>query len=256
MASPISFQGITSGVKTDALVNAMIAQEGRGVAALEARQTKNTAKAGALSSMKLSLNSFSVSLAVLQDKISSGSSTTVDSVQEVISKFNTLVKTYKESSATTRNSDGSINPGILSGDAASRETILNLRNAFTKGTSGSTEHPNLFSIGIKTLADGSLSLNTSEFQAALASDPAAVKTLLSFTDLKTAVTTATASSNTSPLTNTLKQIEIQNVNLATQISSGKALLERRRKILTDQFSKMESIIGQLKAAAGSLSVTV
>ena len=41
MASAISFQGVASCIQTDALVNAILAQEGKGLAALHARQTRN-----------------------------------------------------------------------------------------------------------------------------------------------------------------------------------------------------------------------
>lgn len=252
MASAVSFQGISTGVKTDLLVNAMLTQEGRGVAALEARQAKNLLKSTALTSMKYSLSSFSVNLAVLQDKVSTGSATSVDNMQEVITKFNSILKVYKDSSATTRNSDGSIKSGPLAGDSASKQTISELRHAFTSGASGSTEHPNLASIGIKTLSDGSLSLNTSQFQAALASDPQAVKNLTSFTELKDVITSVTAASQSSYLTNALAGIEIQNKNLASQINAGQAALARRKKVLEAQFSKMEAVIAQMKAASGSL----
>jgi flagellar hook-associated protein 2 len=232
----ISFQGITTGIKTDALVTATLAQEGRGVAALQARQAKNALKTTALTTMKYSLSSFSVTIAVLQDKVSSGSLST-DAMQDVVNKFNTIYKAYKESSATTRTSD--------------RAAITQIRQALT-GVIGTGTYQNLSSIGVKTLSDGTLSLNTAAYQTALATDPTSVKSIISFTQLKSALSDITASSENSSLVKALQGIETQNKNLSVQINAGLAALERRKKILTTQFSKMETLIAQMKAAAGSL----
>ena len=160
----VSFQGITTGIKTDALIEATLAQEGKGVAALEARQAKNKLKSTALTSMKTNLNSFSISLAVLQDKIDSGAPSS-DALQDVVNKYNALLKTYKEASTTTRGTDGSIKPGVLTGDSASKTTMTEIRAALTGIIGPSPDYRNLASIGVKTTADGSLSLNTAVYRS-------------------------------------------------------------------------------------------
>lgn len=78
MASPISFQGLATGIQTDALVNAILAQEGTTVASMQARQTRNKARTSALTSMKSNMNAFSFSLAALQDKLNARTVTSTD----------------------------------------------------------------------------------------------------------------------------------------------------------------------------------
>ena len=241
-----TMQGISTGLKTDALVAAVLAQEGKGVTALQARESRNKTRITALNSLKTGLNNLSISLAVASDR------PTATSVQDVVTKFNAMLTAYKKDAAVTRNSDGSINQGPLATDFSAKSIVVQTRGALTS-SSGSTTHPNLSSIGIKTQADGTLSFNSSTFEAALAADPVGVQSLLAFTDAKSTITNITASTPSSPIVSNLHLIEEQNKNLALQINSGLAALARRKKVLDAQFTKMETLIGQMKAAAGQLT---
>ena len=53
--------------------------------------------------------------AVAQDKAAAASG-----VQDVITKYNALLKTYKEASAVTQNSDGSLTKGPLASDSTAQ----------------------------------------------------------------------------------------------------------------------------------------
>lgn len=66
--SALSFQGLSTGIQTDALVSAILAQEGQGLTRLQARQTSNSAKTAALNTMKSNLGTLFLSLATLKDK--------------------------------------------------------------------------------------------------------------------------------------------------------------------------------------------
>jgi flagellar capping protein FliD len=55
------------------------------------------------------------------------------------------------------------------------------------------------------------------------------------------------------ITSILKNVTDQNKNLAKQITSGKSMLDREREVLKNKFAKMEAVVGQMKASAGSLS---
>lgn len=274
-------------------------------------------------------------LTVAQDK---GAATT--GMLDVISKFNALVKGYKDASTSTKNADGSINQASLAGEANSRSFINQIRAALT-GVSAGLPSSSAFqfpaNLGIRTQADGTLSLDTTTFQAALDSDPAAAKRLFMFRGDSDngAVTVKSGTSATAtgtvgftidsyttggavsgtftgtangPITLTgtngtligsgdldgltlsvigtgtgtltlsrgagqsaidliskytgtgsgtfseaLKVIDTQNRNLTTQIDAGQAALDRRKKVLQAQFSKMEVMVAQMRASASSLT---
>jgi flagellar capping protein FliD len=53
----------------------------------------------------------------------------------------------------------------------------------------------------------------------------------------------------------LTSIQNQNRIIDTQIAAGQSALDKRRKALKAQFSKMEVTIAQMRGAAGMLSST-
>lgn len=81
MSTPLSFQGLSTGLQTDALVNAILQQEGQPVQRMQAQQDKNTQRITALQSLSSNLTSLSSSLATLtgpsfgQQKVTSSDST-------------------------------------------------------------------------------------------------------------------------------------------------------------------------------------
>lgn len=96
-------------------------------------------------------------------------------LQDVISKFNALVKTYK---------DASVAGGALANDPTVRSFISQVRSALSGSPAGLPASATLTStadLGIKTNRDGSLSLDATALQAALDKDPAAAKRIFAFT---------------------------------------------------------------------------
>jgi flagellar hook-associated protein 2 len=73
-----SLSGISSGVDTTALINAIVAQKGQGVARLTAKQTLNNTKVTTLNAMRAELSTLTTSLAVLQDGLNSLTVTSTD----------------------------------------------------------------------------------------------------------------------------------------------------------------------------------
>jgi flagellar hook-associated protein 2 len=269
-------------------------------------------------------------LTVAQDK-----TTATAGMQDVITKFNALLKTYKDAAASTKDPNGTILPGALAADATSRSIVSQIRSTLmgaSSGLPGTSAFQNSASLGIKTNGDGTLSLNTTTFQAAIEKDPAAAMRLFTFTgtsnngavafqgagantatgsvgftidsyvsggaitgtingvpvagsngtlvgtgDLAglTVAVTGTGSgtltlsrgagqavsdliskftaSSTGSLATALTNISDQNKSLDNQIAAGQSALDRRKKVLQAQFSKMEIAIGQLKVAGGSLT---
>ncbi len=76
--SALSFQGLSTGIQTDALVSAILAQDGVGVVRMQAQETQNTATSTALTTMKTQLNSLMVSLAAVQDTFNARTVTSTD----------------------------------------------------------------------------------------------------------------------------------------------------------------------------------
>jgi flagellar capping protein FliD len=64
--SGISFQGITSGLQTDQLVAAIMAQEGLPLQHLKDRQTLNTQRSTALKTMQTDMMALATSMQTLQ----------------------------------------------------------------------------------------------------------------------------------------------------------------------------------------------
>lgn len=76
--SVLSFQGLSTGIQTDALVSAILAQDGVGVARMQAQEAQNNATSTALATMKTQLNTLMISLAAVQDTFNARTVTSTD----------------------------------------------------------------------------------------------------------------------------------------------------------------------------------
>lgn len=101
--------------------------------------------------------------------VSSDASTLKASMLGFISAYNTALGALRTQSAA--GGEGKL-AGALSGDAAPRAITSALRNAI------GNNYGDLTALGLKTAVDGSLSLDGSKFDAAIAANPGAVKNLL------------------------------------------------------------------------------
>lgn len=122
-------------------------------------------------------------LTVSQDKAA-----ITTAMQDVISKYNTLYKGYKAATLTTKSADGSIQPSALTNDSTARQILAQVRTALTGVPDGMPTDATFRStadLGIKTGTDGTLSLDTTVFQAALDKDPDAVKRVFAFSGTST-----------------------------------------------------------------------
>ena len=126
--------------------------------------------------------------------------------QDFISKYNQLVKDYKAASTATKNSDGTVALAPLSGNASSRDLMANLKKVLSGTSSGmpaDSAYKSLASLGITTLGDGSLMLNTATFQTAVSSDLSAVKRLFSFSGISTSQAVQLKSGGSTTITGTV-----------------------------------------------------
>ncbi len=137
-------------------------------------------------------------LTVTADKVGSTAA-----IQDVITKYNQLVKDYKAASTATKNTDGTIALAPLSNDASTRALMADLKKTMSGTSAGMPEdsaYKSLASLGITTLADGGLILNTSTFQTAVSNDLSAVKRLFSFSGTSTSQAVSFKSAGTTTLT--------------------------------------------------------
>ena len=138
-------------------------------------------------------------LSITQDK-----SAATTALQNVLTKYNTLVSNYKTATTSTKDtssSTGDVIQGPLSNDATARTVMAQIRSTLmgsATGLPGTATYSSTGSIGIKTAADGTLSLDTTIFQAALDKDPDAVKKVftLSGTSTNGAVSMSSGGSKT------------------------------------------------------------
>ncbi|HEX9009165.1 MAG TPA: flagellar filament capping protein FliD [Holophagaceae bacterium] len=96
-------------------------------------------------------------------------------MQDVVSKFNTMVSTFNTAAAPN---------GALYGDSVARSLVTQIRTALSGVPSGlplTSTYTSAGGVGLKVNQDGTLSLDTTAFQAALAKDPSAVKKVFAFT---------------------------------------------------------------------------
>ena len=191
-------------------------------------------------------------------------------LQTVITNYNTIVTGYTSASTATKNSDGSINPGALSGDATSASLMVQIRSAMLGVSSGlsaaGAPYTSLASVGVSINSDGTLTLNTTAFQNALTKNPTAVVNLFTTSGGSSSGTTAIkgpgqtvsdllfnlTTSGNSMLVTALKSIANNNTALAQQIANGQAQLATQKTVLEKQFSDMEVTVAQMKAAATGL----
>lgn len=101
--------------------------------------------------------------------VATDTSSITSSMQDVITKFNTLLKDYQKASASG---------GALNNDTVARSFISRVRTALSGSPSGLSSNATFnsaASLGVRTNRDGSLSLDTTTFQKAIAEDPEAAK---------------------------------------------------------------------------------
>lgn len=141
--------------------------------------TVSDAADGVIFTLKQGGQTGTTTLTVAQDK-----TTATAGMQDVITKYNALLKIYKDAAASTKDTNGTILQGALSGDDTSRSILSQIRTTLTgasAGLSSSATFQNAAGVGVKTNADGTLTLDTTAFQAAVEKDPAGVMRLFSFT---------------------------------------------------------------------------
>ena len=267
-------------------------------------------------------------------------------MQDVVTKYNAFYKDYKSKTTSTTDKDGKVTSGPFNNDYAVRTLVNEVHDAVMgspKGLAPDATFKSTAEVGLKTNRDGTLSLDTAAFQAAVDKDPRGVANVftssgsstnpaISFLGATSRTTTAPinfstgrmdsngvstadvsttladgtpytttltgkdgqfhgangtplegltlsakpktegtihvstgvtqsladlvtklTSSGTGDLGSILQNISTQNYHLSKQIESQQERLDHRKKQLHDQYSKLETTVGQMQAAGQSVS---
>lgn len=170
-----------------------------------------------------------------------------NAVSELVGKFNALYKIYKDNAGSG---------GALAGDTTLRTILTQVRGYLTgspEGIASDAAYRSGTELGLKTERDGTLGFDSNAFLTALDKDPAAVEAVFNkaYTAFQSYASTVT-SPGSGNLATILQAIDDQNNRLATQIATQQTRLNRRRETLQAQFSRLETLVGQLQAAGQSL----
>ena len=168
-------------------------------------------------------------------------------VDAFVKAYNTAITTLRTQSAAGDKDNAG---GPLSGDATPRAIIQALRGAI------GSDYANLSTLGLKTAVDGTLTLDGSKLDAALASDAGAVRKAFgdSATYAKSLRATLTAyvgddgliASRTKSLNDHLKNIADQRTQLDRRMSQMETDYRR-------QFTALDSMMAQMQSTSSFLT---
>jgi flagellar hook-associated protein 2 len=107
-----------------------------------------------------------------------------DSVQAVITSYNSLVGTFNSDTKSTQASTGDIIPGALANDPTAAQLMSQIQQAFTgvpQGLPASSAYQSIGDLGITENSDGTLSMDSDTFSTAITSNPNAAAAIFNFT---------------------------------------------------------------------------
>jgi len=214
-----------------------------GLAMMRKSNTVTDAVDGVTFTLKAGDPTKTTTFSVAQDQNSAA-----NALQDVVTKFNAILKVYKDNSGTG---------GALANDSTLRTLVSQVRSAVMSsptGISAGSTYRGPAELGLKTNRDGTMELDTTAFKAALDKDPTAVANV--FSGVQANVQTFTnrvTSPSSGNIAIILQTIDDQNTRLTKQISDGQKRLDRRREALQRQYANLEAVVGQLQAAGQSLS---
>jgi len=218
--------------------------------------SSSTQISGAIPGVTLNLKSLS-----LQDSGGQAIAQRLTLTQDIETlKANTeaLVSAYNalRSSIRTQTSYDAANSkaGTLNGDATARNIATDIRNAFSKSqTSATGQFTQAYTIGLNFDRNGTLSLDSAKFEAALSQDPSAAQNLL-----KGLATELTTVANRNLDANGALQLRTDSLS---QIIKGfgdrKAALENRMLIIQQryvrQFTSLDSLVAGMQSTGNFLA---
>ncbi len=200
------------------------------------------------------------SLGTSQVTVTSDASGTADAIQSLVDAYNEIVTYISDKDRITQEQESNGQTknifGTLSNTSIDENTLSALRNALTNASISGGIINTLADLGVTTQRDGTLAFDSDTFVDGLNSDPASGETILSdlaeslgavdgivaqFTRFNGLIDTAiNANSNA---------ISALNRNIA----DVEKTLSQREQALTNQYSRLEGLIGQLNSQQSLLT---
>ena len=186
--------------------------------------------------------------------VSSDTSSIQTNIAAFVTAYNALAGSFTtlgSFDATTGTAGPMMGDALLTGiQNQVRAALYNIVNT------GSSTYNSLASVGITTQSDGTLSLNASTLQAALASNPAAVSALFSSsagvaTTLNTQITQQLSSNGS--ITSRSQTLVSQENALTTQTDTLNTQMAALTASLTQQYSALNTLLSSLQTTSSYLT---
>ncbi|MDF0540972.1 flagellar filament capping protein FliD [Sphingobium sp. H39-3-25] len=242
-----TFDGTSGGMtRTSVAANSKIVVDG-----VDMEFASNTVDT-AIPYVRLDLNKVAMGTDVT---IASSEPTTTmrDLVTEFVSAYNTLRTALNN--ATAAGTDAA-SAGALAGDSGVREMMRQLSKISSTQLVGSGTYKTLVDIGVKTNRDGTLAVDTTRLDAAIAADPAAVTQLLnpsSKSDTNLGIDGVvkkirdTLEADDGPLASSKAKFEKLQTSLADQLEKLDTDMENYEARLSTVYAAMDKQLAALKA---------
>ncbi len=202
--------------------------------------------------MTLKAGAGSTALSITYDK-----NATQAKVQNLLDAYNDVIKTIDGQTLAKTDAAGTVTAGAFTGDAVPR--VMRQGLATVIGAAFSGTFTRLADVGITTQRDGTLLMNTTSFQNALASDTVSLSTLVAGSssadgvadllwtkaDAATKTLTGTIAVRQDGITATIKSIQ-------RQIDAGLVRLETSERALRARFANLEMLMSRIQSTGSSL----
>jgi flagellar hook-associated protein 2 len=209
---------------------------------------------GALSGVNLNLTGTTAPGTPAQLTIASDTSKITDNVQAFVDAYNTMLQAIKPLGSYDQTTNTA---GAMLGDPALTGIQNELRSTlYSFVNTGSSTYNSLASVGITTTSDGSLKLDTTKLQTALATAPAAVTALFSGTNgvasgLNTRISQELGSGGV--LDTRGKTLVKQENALTQQTNDLNDQMTQLTASLTQQYARLNTLLSSLQTTSAYLT---
>lgn len=190
--------------------------------------------------------------------VASNTSGLQTSVQSFVTAYNTLLSAVSSLTSTTTDSDGNVVAGAMTYDNLPRSLQASLRSVLSTANSGSGSLTVLSQLGVTTGTNGQLSFDTTKFTTAMSDKGLGSQIQSMFSGTNGIV--ARMSAVLTPYTQTggiLDQRSTQLNKTKSQLSDQQDALDLHvttfTATLTAKYNAMDTLVGQMKAQATSIT---
>ena len=190
--------------------------------------------------------------------IKADSSNMKTKIQSFVDAYNAVINTVHSVSGygTTKASQE-----LLAGNATLRSVTTTMSNTLrTQIDSGNSSYSTMYSLGIKSASDGTLTLDSTMLDKATSASPEAVTKIFAGTtsgdgvmDLMSSMVKTFTNSSNGYLTNQINTFKSNATRISTRIDSETDRLAKYEERLRAQFSNMDSIVSSANSSMSYLS---